>query len=104
MLLSLPVKNIAMAYKQLVKFIEHRRNINFDISIAGLMHGVIANSGSAMADFAIDLKPVEHAITFARLTGCVGPLTEIAECMRNTSLMRLKTSFYIFSVSFRLDV
>ncbi|EDW03750.1 carboxylesterase 1F [Drosophila grimshawi] len=55
---------------------------------AGEMHGVVAMSGTALSQYAIDKEPVQSVQEVAKINGCpTGNELEIINCMREKSAM-----------------
>ena len=52
-----------------------------------LIHGVIAQSGSMLADWALDRQARKHGLRIAELTGCpMEPYSAQLDCLRNVDV------------------
>ncbi|XP_059483694.1 liver carboxylesterase 1F-like [Neocloeon triangulifer] len=64
----------------------------------GLMHGVIMNSGSALASFALDKDPIPDSKRIATLCGCVlGDDDRISQCLQDVPAEKLLGAFTTYS-------
>lgn len=67
----------------------------------GLFHGAIAQSGSALCDWAIERNPLRFAQDVAETLGCPpNPSTKLVECLRTMSssaLLRAQSKFKVRS-------
>ena len=56
-----------------------------------LIHGVIAQSGSMLADWALDRQARKHGLRIAELTGCpMEPYEDLLYCLRHVDVAVLK--------------
>ncbi|KAF4523783.1 hypothetical protein B566_EDAN009015 [Ephemera danica] len=62
-----------------------------------LFWAVIANSGSVMANWALDTEPVAHATSLAKLANCSGTVQDMGTCLTGISVYKLKAAFYAFT-------
>ena len=70
--------------------------------LENLFWAVIANSGSVMANWALDTEPVAHATSLAKLANCSGTVQDMGTCLTGISVYKLKAAFYAFTVSMML--
>lgn len=70
----------------------------------GLFHRVIGQSGSSLADWAIDLTPEYHTVNIAAEAGCnvtgadggKGDLTEVTKCLKTIDAMKLTQAYQYY--------
>lgn len=66
-----------------------------------LFQRVVVQSGSALCDWAVDLDPVTHAETIARMSHCGKPTNQqMISCLRNQSAFHILMAHSDFLVSF----
>jgi len=72
--------------------------------ISGLIHGIICNSGSPLASWAIDTDPVKSAKAIGRLAGCLGAEETISQCLKNLTPEKLLSAYSAYSVEFLIKL